>query len=168
MQTIHKHGRRIQIKQTTFVIILTTLTVSLLFILNTLSYEIQIHNLQTQLKQYTTKSIPVCYKEKPQIYLAENTWIMHIHPTGSMKPTIDETTPIIVQTKQNYTIGDVIIYNNTQGQSIIHRITNITNNTITTQGDNPTTNPLPDEPFPNTRILAKATYKLVPLHKDNQ
>lgn len=71
--------------------------------------------------------------------------------TGSMEPAISEGDLLIVRAKNEYQIGDIVVYQ--QGKtSIVHRITNISEETVTTQGD---ANNTSDTPFHISQIKGK-------------
>lgn len=74
-------------------------------------------------------------------------WVM----TGSMDPTIPPRTYILVEkvSADQVEIGDIIVFRSTDpriaGQFNTHRVIDKSGNDFITQGDNPTTNPYPDE-----------------------
>lgn len=80
--------------------------------------------------------------------------VYDVYPTPSMRPTL-EVGDLVVAVATNYSnihIGDVIIFarpSTTGGcttEIIVHRVVNITEAGLITQGDNRLTNPHPDEP----------------------
>lgn len=72
--------------------------------------------------------------------------------TGSMRPTIEEGSLIVVKAKDDYSIGDIISYINEEGQPITHRIVNMEGDEIITRGD---ANNASDEPFSKSNIIGE-------------
>lgn len=68
--------------------------------------------------------------------------------SGSMEPTLSVGDLLIVQAQSAYETGDIVVY---QSGSIpvVHRIVDISEETVTTRGD---ANNVNDEPFPITAI----------------
>ena len=52
-------------------------------------------------------------------------------------------------------IGDIIVYQDSTGREIVHRVVNIQDNTITTKGD---ANLTDDPPFPFDRVKGKVLF----------
>ncbi len=81
--------------------------------------------------------------------------VYDVYPTDSMKPTLEVGDLVIVEAVQFSTIhvGDVIVFarpdpsGGCTTEIIVHRVVNITNGLLITQGDNRFTNPRPDEPL---------------------
>lgn len=68
--------------------------------------------------------------------------------SGSMEPSISVNDLIIVQQRQSYSAGDVVVYQSGR-LPIVHRILSIDGDAVTTKGD---ANNVPDEPFPLENI----------------
>lgn len=69
--------------------------------------------------------------------------------TGSMEPEISTDDLVFVKRADELHIGDVVLYN-TGGSNVLHRITRIDGDMITTQGD---ANNTEDKPFSKTAVL---------------
>lgn len=68
--------------------------------------------------------------------------------SGSMEPELSVNDLIIVQQKDSYDIGDVVVYQNGY-DLIVHRIIDINDETVTTMGD---ANNIADEPISRKNI----------------
>ena len=69
--------------------------------------------------------------------------------TGSMEPEISTDDLVFVKKPGELHVGDVVIYN-TGGSNVLHRITRIDGDMITTQGD---ANNTEDKPFSKSAVL---------------
>ena len=69
--------------------------------------------------------------------------------TGSMEPDISTDDLVFVKRADELHVGDVVLYN-TGGSNVLHRITKIDGDMITTQGD---ANNTEDKPFPKSAVL---------------
>lgn len=69
--------------------------------------------------------------------------------TGSMEPEISTDDLVFVKKPGKLQVGDVVLYN-TGGSNVLHRITKIDGDMITTQGD---ANNTEDKPFPQSAVL---------------
>ena len=69
--------------------------------------------------------------------------------TGSMEPEISTDDLVFVKRADELHVGDVVLYN-TGGSNVLHRITKIDGDMITTQGD---ANNTEDKPFPKSAVL---------------
>lgn len=72
--------------------------------------------------------------------------------SGSMEPTFSEGALLIVKEKQEYELGDIVVYEE-KGKLIVHRIIAMDEELVTTKGD---ANNKADEPIPVTDIRGKA------------
>lgn len=80
--------------------------------------------------------------------------VYDVYPTPSMVPTLEVGDLVVVQSVSfsSLHVGDVIVfgkpseYGTCTSTDIVHRIVEIVNGTLYTQGDNRITNPIPDEP----------------------
>ncbi len=80
--------------------------------------------------------------------------VYDVYPTGSMIPTLEVGDLVVVESVpfSSLHVGDVIVFGKPSDDGvctsvdIVHRIVNITDGTLYTQGDNRVTNPIPDEP----------------------
>ena len=68
--------------------------------------------------------------------------------SGSMEPTYSVGDMLFVKQKSQYSVGDVVVYQS-QGDLVVHRITAIQGNSVTTQGD---ANNMSDAPFEASNI----------------
>ena len=68
--------------------------------------------------------------------------------SGSMEPTYSAGDLLIVKKADHYQTGDIVVYQSGQNL-VVHRITDMNGETVTTQGD---ANNAPDEPFAVTQI----------------
>lgn len=68
--------------------------------------------------------------------------------SGSMEPTYSAGDLLIVKKTDHYQTGDIVVYQTGQNL-VVHRITDMNGETVTTQGD---ANNAPDEPFAVTQI----------------
>jgi signal peptidase I len=81
--------------------------------------------------------------------------VYDVYPTNSMLPTLEVGDLVVVQSVSysSLHIGDVIVFSPPDGNGgcldlvIVHRIVNITEQGLYTQGDNRLTNPRADEPL---------------------
>lgn len=71
--------------------------------------------------------------------------------SGSMEPTFSKGTLLLVKDTQDVQKGDIVVYQSGQNL-IVHRIIQIADETITTQGD---ANNAPDDPFDKTQLRGK-------------
>ena len=69
--------------------------------------------------------------------------------SGSMRPEITEDDLVFFTKPTELKVGDVVLYN-TGGSNVLHRITKIDGDIITTQGD---ANNTEDKPFSKTAVL---------------
>lgn len=69
--------------------------------------------------------------------------------SGSMEPEISTDDLVFVKRADELHVGDVVLYN-TGGSNVLHRITKIDGDMITTQGD---ANNTEDKPFPKSAVL---------------
>ena len=69
--------------------------------------------------------------------------------SGSMEPEISTADLVLVKKTGELHIGDVVLYN-TGGSNVLHRITNIDGDMLTTKGD---ANNTEDKPFPKSAVL---------------
>ena len=69
--------------------------------------------------------------------------------TGSMEPEISTDDLVFVKRADELHVGDVVLYN-TGGSNVLHRITKIDGDIITTQGD---ANNTEDKPFSKSAVL---------------
>ena len=69
--------------------------------------------------------------------------------TGSMEPEISTDDLVFVKKPGKLQVGDVVLYN-TGGSNVLHRITKIDGDMITTQGD---ANNTEDKPFSKSAVL---------------
>lgn len=69
--------------------------------------------------------------------------------SGSMEPEISTDDLVFVKKPGKLQVGDVVLYN-TGGSNVLHRITKIDGDMITTQGD---ANNTEDKPFPKSAVL---------------
>ena len=80
--------------------------------------------------------------------------VYDVYPTNSMVPTLEVGDLVVVHSVPYSSIhlGDVIVFSppisggGCEAEDIVHRVVNITQAGIITQGDNRFTNPVPDEP----------------------
>lgn len=85
-------------------------------------------------------------------------WGAAVVQTGSMEPNVPVGTLIIIQEQDAYEVGDVITYIDYQNRSITHRIIDIQDDMITTQGDH---NSAADPVFQDVAIIGKMQYMFV-------
>ena len=76
--------------------------------------------------------------------------------SGSMEPEISTDDLVFVKRADEWHIGDVVLYN-TGGSNVLHRITRIDGDMITTQGD---ANNTEDKPFSKTAVLGVYIVKI--------
>lgn len=69
--------------------------------------------------------------------------------SGSMEPEISTDDLVIIKRTRELNVGDIILYN-TGRNNVLHRITDINGDIITTQGD---ANNMEDEPFSKSAVL---------------
>ena len=94
--------------------------------------------------------------------------VYDVYPTPSMVPTLEVGDLVIVHSVpfDSISVGDVIVFErpSTTGgclsEVIVHRVVEITQAGLITQGDNRQTNPIPDEPplgfsFPSFHLLSQ-------------
>jgi signal peptidase I len=78
--------------------------------------------------------------------------------SGSMKPTFERGDLIFIKGVDSISdikIHDIIVYQDSSGREIVHRVVNIQDNIITTKGD---ANPSGDPPFPFDRVRGKVLF----------
>lgn len=68
--------------------------------------------------------------------------------SGSMEPTLSVGDLLIIHTQEDYSPGEIVVYQS-GSMPVVHRIMDITEETVTTRGD---ANNVNDEPFPITAI----------------
>ena len=71
--------------------------------------------------------------------------------SGSMEPALSVGDLLIVRTAEDYHVGDIVVYQSGR-IAVVHRITAIGEDTVTTQGD---ANNAADDPIPMTAICGK-------------
>lgn len=76
--------------------------------------------------------------------------------SGSMEPEISTDDLVFVKKPGKLQVGDVVLYN-TGGSNVLHRITKIDGDMITTQGD---ANNTEDKPFPKSAVLGVYVGKM--------
>ena len=76
--------------------------------------------------------------------------------SGSMEPEISTDDLVFVKRADELHVGDVVLYN-TGGSNVLHRITKIDGDMITTQGD---ANNTEDKPFPKSAVLGAYIGKI--------
>ena len=76
--------------------------------------------------------------------------------SGSMEPEISTDDLVFVKRADELHVGDVVLYN-TGGSNVLHRITRIDGDMITTQGD---ANNTEDKPFSKTAVLGVYIVKI--------
>lgn len=72
--------------------------------------------------------------------------------TGSMEPNVPTGSLVVIHKTDEYSVGDVITYEDYRGMSITHRIKSIENGIVITKGDS---NELSDMPFTEDAIVGK-------------
>ena len=72
--------------------------------------------------------------------------------SGSMEPTLPVGSLLIIQKQDNYTPGDIVIYQDDDGSLITHRLVSLTGSKAVTKGD---ANNTEDTPFSPTQIKGK-------------
>lgn len=76
--------------------------------------------------------------------------------SGSMEPELSVDDLIIVRERDDYDIGDVVVYQS-HGELIVHRIIAADEETVTTQGD---ANDTADEPINRSDIKGEVVYSV--------
>lgn len=76
--------------------------------------------------------------------------------SGSMEPELSVDDLIIVRERDDYDIGDVVVYQS-HGELIVHRIISADEETVTTQGD---ANDTADEPISRSDIKGEVVYSV--------
>lgn len=71
--------------------------------------------------------------------------------SGSMEPTFSKGTLLIIKETDEVNVGDIVVYQS-DNSLVVHRITDIQNDQITTQGD---ANNAPDPTFDRSEIKGK-------------
>lgn len=83
--------------------------------------------------------------------------------SGSMEPTINVGDLIVIDTNEdNYNLGDVITFRDINGSFVTHRIINIEDKVMITQGD---ANDSPDEEMSTSSIVGKYVTRIPALGK---
>lgn len=77
--------------------------------------------------------------------------------SGSMKPLYDVNDLILVKSKDNYYVNDVVTYTNDSGEYVTHRIIDKEGNIFTLKGDS---NNTVDKKISEKDIIGKVIYKL--------
>lgn len=72
--------------------------------------------------------------------------------TGSMEPNVPTGSLVVIHKTNEYSVGDVITYEDYRGMSITHRVKSIENGIVVTQGD---ANESADMPFTEDVIVGK-------------
>lgn len=73
----------------------------------------------------------------------------------SMKPTIDSCSVGVYDKQLEYNEGEIVVFQNTDGETVTHRITSISGDKVTTQGDN---NELPDIAVPRENVKGELLW----------
>lgn len=103
---------------------------------------------------YNFISLKVLHKDLASL----NGYAMLEVVSGSMEPTIHVGDIIIINTKKNnYKENDIITFKGKEGEFVTHRIIDIEDNRIVTQGDN---NDTEDEPIKIEDIVGKYITKI--------
>lgn len=76
--------------------------------------------------------------------------------SGSMEPELSVDDLIIVRERDDYDVGDVVVYQS-HGELIVHRIISADEETVTTQGD---ANDTADEPISRSDIKGEVVYSV--------
>jgi signal peptidase len=76
--------------------------------------------------------------------------------SGSMQPELSVDDIVLIQAQESYSIGDIIVYQDSTSL-VIHRIVNICNGEVITQGD---ANDIPDNPITIADIKGKKIAKI--------
>ncbi len=76
--------------------------------------------------------------------------------SGSMEPELSVDDLIIVRERDEYDVGDVVVYQS-HGELIVHRIISADEETVTTQGD---ANDTADEPISRADIKGEVVYSV--------
>lgn len=79
---------------------------------------------------------------------------MSVVLSGSMEPELSVNDLIIVTPRDEYSVGDVVVYQ-THGSLIVHRIIEITEDSVITQGD---ANNAPDDPIKTEDIKGVVAF----------
>ncbi|MBQ7346368.1 MAG: signal peptidase I [Clostridia bacterium] len=79
--------------------------------------------------------------------------------SGSMEPTLSVNDLVIIQKNDSYEVGDIVVFQDHDGSSVIHKIISIDaeNGTVQTQGD---ANPIPDEPIDLKYVKGKLMARI--------
>lgn len=75
--------------------------------------------------------------------------------TGSMEPTIPVDALVIVQEKESYAPGDIVMYLNSNNNLITHRLVSLNDDIAITKGDANNTN---DPPINTSQIVGSIQY----------
>lgn len=76
--------------------------------------------------------------------------------SGSMEPALSVGDLLIVREAESYEVGDIVVYQSGR-IAVVHRITAIDGDTVTTQGD---ANNVADEPIPMEAICGKVAVAI--------
>ena len=77
---------------------------------------------------------------------------MSVVLSGSMEPTLSVNDLVIVKAQEDYAVGDVVVYRDSGGLLVIHRIIERSGETVIAQGD---ANNASDDPFEASQIKGK-------------
>lgn len=79
--------------------------------------------------------------------------------SGSMEPTLSVNDLVIIQKNDRYEVGDIVVFQDRDGSSVIHKIISIDaeNGTVQTQGD---ANPIPDDPIDLKYVKGKLVTRI--------
>ena len=79
--------------------------------------------------------------------------------SGSMEPTLSVDDLVIIQKSDSYEVGDIVVFQDRDGSSVIHKIISIDaeNGTVQTQGD---ANPIPDDPIDLKYVKGKLVTRI--------
>lgn len=83
-------------------------------------------------------------------------WGTTIVMSGSMEPTLTANDLAVIHETEEYTIGDIVVYQS-DSMLVTHRIIDIQGDMAIMQGD---ANNAPDDPVPTTNIIGKMVLKI--------
>lgn len=84
-------------------------------------------------------------------------WGTAVVTTGSMEPNVPVGSLAFVQKASKYEPGDIILYEDTTGSSVMHRLVSIVDGVVIAKGD---ANNAEDHPFFESQIIGKAQFIL--------